>query len=96
MSDAGPLGEGRHERRDEVLISACFWIAAAAAVGLAIVYWQGGQPQAEGALLAVGAGGLSVGMVTWAHRLLPQGSGGRGARGSSAVRRPAGRDSTGT
>jgi ubiquinol-cytochrome c reductase iron-sulfur subunit len=55
------------------VVSAGFWVAAVAAVGLAIVYWQGGQPQLEGVLLAVGAGGLAVGMITWAHRLLPQG-----------------------
>jgi ubiquinol-cytochrome c reductase iron-sulfur subunit len=69
----GPLAEGRHERRDEIAISAAFWLAAAAAVGLAVVYWRGGQPQLEGLLLAVGGAGLAVGMIVWAHRLLPQG-----------------------
>ncbi|MGH9126154.1 MAG: Rieske 2Fe-2S domain-containing protein [Acidimicrobiales bacterium] len=72
-SRRGPLGEGRHERRDAELISASFLVAAAAAVGLAVVYSRGGQPQLEGLLLAAGAGGFAVGMVTWAHRLLPQG-----------------------
>jgi ubiquinol-cytochrome c reductase iron-sulfur subunit len=69
----GPLGKGRHGRRDEVVVSGAFWLAAAAAIGLAVVYWRGGQPQVEGVLLAVGSGGLAVGMITWAHRLLPQG-----------------------
>lgn len=72
MSDA-PLGEGRHDRRDELVVSASFLVAAAAAIGLAVVYWRGGQPQLEGLLLAAGAGGLAVGLITWAHRLLPQG-----------------------
>ncbi|HEX3424821.1 MAG TPA: Rieske 2Fe-2S domain-containing protein [Acidimicrobiales bacterium] len=72
MSDA-PLGEGRHDRRDELVVSASFLVAAAAAIGLAVVYWSGGQPHLEGLLLAAGAGGLAVGLITWAHRLLPQG-----------------------
>jgi ubiquinol-cytochrome c reductase iron-sulfur subunit len=68
-----PLGGGRHDRRDEVIVAAAFWVAAAAAVGLAVLYWRGGQPQLEGLLLGIGAGGLAVGMITWAHRLLPKG-----------------------
>jgi ubiquinol-cytochrome c reductase iron-sulfur subunit len=67
------MGEGRHDRRDEFVISAAFWLATLAAVGLAVLYWRGGQPQLEGLLLALGSGGLAVGMITWAHRLLPQG-----------------------
>ena len=62
---------------------AAFWVAAAAAVGLGVVYWRGGQPQAEGVLLAVGAGGLAVGMITWAHRLAASGAGGGGAGATS-------------
>jgi ubiquinol-cytochrome c reductase iron-sulfur subunit len=68
-----PAGKGSDERRHEVVVAAGFWVATAAAIGLGVVYWQGGQPQLEGVLLAVGAGGLAVGMITWAHRLLPQG-----------------------
>ncbi|HEX3539105.1 MAG TPA: Rieske (2Fe-2S) protein [Acidimicrobiales bacterium] len=68
-----PLGEQSHERRDEIVVSVGFWVAALAAIGLGIVYWRGGQPQLEGLLLAVGAAGLAAGMVTWAHRLLPKG-----------------------
>ena len=68
-----PAGNGADERRHEVVVAAGFWVAAAAAVGLGVVYWRGGQPQLEGVLLAAGAGGLAVGMITWAHRLLPQG-----------------------
>ncbi len=61
------------ERRDTLVVSASFWLAAGAAVGLGVVYWRGGQPQAEGVLLATAGGGIAVGMITWAHRLLPQG-----------------------
>ncbi len=42
-------------------------------VGLTIVYAIGGQPQAEGVLLAVALFGLGFGLVTWAHRLMPHG-----------------------
>lgn len=61
------------DRGNELVISAGFVVSAAAAVGLAVLYWVGGQPQLEGVLLAATTGGLAVGMVTWAHRLLPQG-----------------------
>jgi ubiquinol-cytochrome c reductase iron-sulfur subunit len=37
------------------------------------VYWRGGQPQAEGALLAVAFGALCYGFIEWARHLLPQG-----------------------
>lgn len=51
-------GEGR--------AAACFLVAAGAGVALAVVYWNGGQPQAEGILLAVASGGIGAGIVTWA------------------------------
>ncbi len=37
------------------------------------MYSTGGDPQLEGALLGVAFGGLGIGFVTWAHRLLPHG-----------------------
>lgn len=46
--------------------TACFAAAAVAGVALAVVYWEGGQPQAEGILLALAAGGIGAGIVTWA------------------------------
>jgi ubiquinol-cytochrome c reductase iron-sulfur subunit len=45
---------------------ACFLVAAAAGVALAVVYWEGGQAQAEGVLLAVITGGIGIGVVSWA------------------------------
>jgi ubiquinol-cytochrome c reductase iron-sulfur subunit len=57
----------------EVFITVCFLVSAAAGVGLAVLYWRGGQPQLEGILLATAFAGLAVGFVVWANRLLPQG-----------------------
>jgi ubiquinol-cytochrome c reductase iron-sulfur subunit len=54
-------------------VAASFLVTALAAVGLAVVYWNGGQPQLEGALLAVAFGGLAYGFVTWGQKLMPPG-----------------------
>jgi ubiquinol-cytochrome c reductase iron-sulfur subunit len=61
----------RREGRDEVVISFAFFVAAIAALALAIVYWRGGQPQLEGTFLAIAAGGIAVGLIFWARWLLP-------------------------
>ena len=50
---------------------ACFLVAAAAAVALAVVYAAGGQAQAEGVLLAVALGGIGTGIITWARGAEP-------------------------
>ena len=63
----------RAEGRDETVIATMFGVSVLAAIGLAVVYWRGGQPQLEGALLAVASGGIAVGLITWSHRLLPGG-----------------------
>lgn len=55
----------------EALAAACFFVATLAAIGLGIVYWQGGQTQLEGILLAVATGGIGVGIVVWAKRFMP-------------------------
>jgi ubiquinol-cytochrome c reductase iron-sulfur subunit len=57
----------------EARAAAGFLVTTAAAIGLAVVYWNGGQTQAEGVLLATALGGLAYGFVTWANRLLPPG-----------------------
>lgn len=44
-----------------------------ASIALTVVYVNGGQPQLEGSLLAVAFGGLAVGLVFWAKRLMPHG-----------------------
>lgn len=57
--------------RAELGSAACFVVAMLAAIALAVVYWQGGQPQAEGILLAVSLGGIGVGIVLWAKHFMP-------------------------
>jgi ubiquinol-cytochrome c reductase iron-sulfur subunit len=52
-------------------IVASFAVSTVAALTLAVVYWQGGQPQAEGILLAAALGGIGVGIVLWAKRFMP-------------------------
>jgi ubiquinol-cytochrome c reductase iron-sulfur subunit len=63
----------RSGERVELGASACFGVAMVAAVALAVVYWNGGQPQAEGVLLAVVTGGIGVGIVLWAKHFMPPG-----------------------
>src|SRR5262245_63845335 len=71
----GPDGaEPDHEergRRVELTSAACFVGATLASIALAVVYWQGGQPQAEGVLLAVSLGGIGTGIVLWAKHFMP-------------------------
>ncbi|MCU1463557.1 MAG: Rieske (2Fe-2S) domain protein [Acidimicrobiales bacterium] len=59
--------------RAEKKATLAFAIATVAALGLAVVYWTGGQPQIEGALLGVGFAGIGYGMVTWANHILADG-----------------------
>jgi ubiquinol-cytochrome c reductase iron-sulfur subunit len=71
-----PEGTGEtivEERRAERRVAISFLVCAAAAVGLAVVYLRGGDPQLEGVLLAVALGGLAVGFVMWANHLMPRG-----------------------
>jgi ubiquinol-cytochrome c reductase iron-sulfur subunit len=68
--DEPAAGSGR-ERRDELLVTFAFALAVVAALGLGILYWQGGQPQLEGTLLSISAAGIAVGVIVWSHRLLP-------------------------
>ncbi|HSH59040.1 MAG TPA: Rieske 2Fe-2S domain-containing protein [Acidimicrobiales bacterium] len=65
--------DDKRERRAERGAAVAFLVAAAAAVALGFVYAGGGQPQLEGLLLAVALGGIGVGLVIWANKLLPQG-----------------------
>ena len=61
----------RRGARAERAAAVSFLLAMAAAIGLTIVYWEGGQPQAEGILLAVVLGGIGVGIVLWAKHFMP-------------------------
>ena len=60
-------------RRGEGAVALCFLVTTAAALGLAVVYWRGGQPQWEGVLLGAAFGGLAIGAVLLAQRFLPEG-----------------------
>lgn len=59
--------------RGTAAIGIAFVVSALASIGLTVVYTLGGQPQAEGALLAIALGGLAAGLFLWARRLLPHG-----------------------
>ena len=63
-------GGGRGYER---LAAAGFGVTVLAGIGLAMTYAAGGQPQAEGVLLALSLGGLGFGFVIWGHHLLPRG-----------------------
>jgi ubiquinol-cytochrome c reductase iron-sulfur subunit len=58
-------------RRAEMAVASCFLLCTVAAIALAIVYLSGGQPQLEGAFLALALGGLGFGFVLWARRFMP-------------------------
>ncbi len=51
-------------------ISVGLALSIAASIGLVVTYVLGGQPQVEGALLAVALGGLGAALVVWAARLV--------------------------
>lgn len=58
-------------RRAEVAVASGFLASTAGAIGLAVVYWRGGQPQLEGLFLALALGGLGLGFVLWSKRFMP-------------------------
>jgi ubiquinol-cytochrome c reductase iron-sulfur subunit len=58
-------------QRMEYLIAFFFAIAGACGIGLMIVYYDGGQTQWAGGLLALATGCLGVGLLLWARNLLP-------------------------
>lgn len=61
------------EKRYERVVGISFTISLLASIALGVVFWQGGQTQAEGALLFVVLGGLGFGIVAWGKYLVPQG-----------------------
>ncbi|HYP24271.1 MAG TPA: Rieske (2Fe-2S) protein, partial [Actinomycetota bacterium] len=50
--------------------SVAFAVSIAASLALVGVYWAGGDAQAEGVLLGLALGGLGIGVVVWATRLM--------------------------
>jgi quinol---cytochrome c reductase iron-sulfur subunit len=70
VSDA-PRAARDDARTGERFATMAFLVSAGAAIGLAVVYGRGGNPQVEGALILASFGALGAGLVTTAHRLLP-------------------------
>ncbi len=60
-------------KHGDLLPAAFFVVSMLAGLGLAVVYWRGGQNQIEGVLLALALGGFGAGMVLWAKRFMPAG-----------------------
>jgi ubiquinol-cytochrome c reductase iron-sulfur subunit len=59
------------KERAELVPLVGFALAIVGGAGAAVVYAAGGQPQAEGVFLALSLGGIGVGLVSWAKRLIP-------------------------
>jgi ubiquinol-cytochrome c reductase iron-sulfur subunit len=66
-----PAGTSPAERRAELIVLTCFGLTVLSGLALLVVYILGGQPQVEGLLLTVCLGGIGVGIVVWAQRLMP-------------------------
>jgi ubiquinol-cytochrome c reductase iron-sulfur subunit len=64
------MSNGRPKGRAAVV---AFVMSATASLALMVVYILGGEPRAEGVLLAVALGGLGFGLILWAHDLMPGG-----------------------
>ena len=62
--------DGPAEKRAERIVLAAFALSTLAGVGLLVVYALGGQTQVEGILLTICLGGIGVGIVIWAQRLM--------------------------
>jgi len=59
------------DERAERGAALCFLVAMVAAIALSVTYWEGGDAQWEGVLLAVVAGGIGVGIILWAKHFMP-------------------------
>lgn len=58
-------------KRPERVAATAFVVAILAALALFVAYVRGSGPQAEGVLLALALGGVGVGLLVWATRLMP-------------------------
>ncbi|MFP5351139.1 MAG: ubiquinol-cytochrome c reductase iron-sulfur subunit [Actinomycetota bacterium] len=56
--------------RPERIVAASFGASVLASLGLLVVYVVGGDAQIQGLLLGIALGGLGVGVLVWATRLL--------------------------
>ena len=55
----------------ERVAAVSFGASVIASVVLAVVYWRGGQTQAEGICLFIVTGGIGFGIVQWAKAATP-------------------------
>ena len=63
--------DGRHDKvRPERVVALAFTASVLASIGLLVVYVMGGDAQVQGTLLGFALGGLGLGVVVWATRLL--------------------------
>jgi ubiquinol-cytochrome c reductase iron-sulfur subunit len=62
-----------NERRASATVLVCLAASALSGVGLAVVYWVNADTALEGACLGAALLFLAVGLVVWAHHLLPNG-----------------------
>lgn len=58
--------------RPERVVALAFTASVLASIGLLVVYVMGGDAQIEGTLLGLALGGLGLGVVVWATRLLQE------------------------
>ncbi len=70
-SERTPDERRRRAQIGERWTALCFAVSVLGALGLAVVFWRGGQPQLEGLFLAMATGGFGVGLVIWAKYFMP-------------------------
>jgi ubiquinol-cytochrome c reductase iron-sulfur subunit len=58
-------------RRPDRWVAISFVVSIASALGLFVVYLDGGQTQLEGVFLFLTLGGIGAGLLLWAKRLMP-------------------------
>jgi ubiquinol-cytochrome c reductase iron-sulfur subunit len=63
------VGPGRSWRP----AAACFVASLLGTIGFVVAYIEGGQTQLEGLFLAISLGGIGIGLILWAQRLMPVG-----------------------
>ncbi|MGH2751678.1 MAG: Rieske 2Fe-2S domain-containing protein [Actinomycetota bacterium] len=65
------MRRGRERPARRGVIGAGFVASLLSSIGLCVVYALGGQPQTEGALLAISLGGIALGLILWGKDLMP-------------------------
>ena len=63
----------KRQRRVSTAVLLCFFAAAVAGAGMPVVYWTTGNIGIEGACLGAAFLLLALGLILWAHHLLPEG-----------------------